>query len=105
MSRPRRREVLTNTARLSVHQIVVAEDRETLPSQGGDSGLVVLNVQRQRGASVGSDEQRISIVDVDLGAEQRFANVCQRLPAFRKLDDQQVALGDWQMGLFEYFAG
>ena len=46
------------------------------------------------GAIARVDQQRIGVMDVDLGLEQRHAHVGQRLRAGGQLDDQQLVLGE-----------
>ena len=92
----RRAEWLKSSWGLS-REVGLAEDLEAHRVQGGAGLLDVVDVHGHGAAAVGVDDQRIGVMDVDLGLEQRRAEVHQRLRAGRQLGRQQLILGERQL--------
>ena len=78
-------------------QVGLAEDLEAHGVQGAAGLLDVVDVHGHGATAVGVDDQRIGVMDVDLGLEQRRAEVDQRLRAGGQLGDQQLVLGERQL--------
>src|SRR5262249_18309111 len=64
----------------------------------------VVDHQRDSRSTVGANQQRVGLNDVDLSLEQRRANLQQRLMPFRKFDADEIALNHRQPGALENLA-
>src|SRR5262249_40122423 len=59
----------------SLAEVVLGDEDEVLAGECGGRRLVVLDVQGDCRAAVRSDEQRIGVVDIDLGYEHRLEDL------------------------------
>src|SRR5205823_13149945 len=89
---------LTHAQHYLLVQVIFGEEREPLARQRVDRGLVVVDVQGEGGLALGAEQERVGVIDVDLRDQKGLANVQQRVGAFRQLDDEQVTLGDGEVG-------
>ncbi len=81
----------------SALQIGLAEDLESLGVER-DAGLLdVVDVQSHRRPAPGVDDQRVGVMDVNLGLDQSRAEVDQGMRAVGHLGDQQLVLGEGQL--------
>ncbi len=75
-------------------QVGLAEDFEPLGVERGPRLLDVVHMHGHGGAASGVDDQRVGVVDVDLGLDHRRAEVDQGVGAVEHLGDEQLVLGE-----------
>src|SRR5262245_43560493 len=64
-----------------------------------------LHVQSEGGVAVDANHQRISVVNIELGAKKCFADLQERLRTLRQLNDEQVAFRYRQARLLKNLQG
>src|SRR5687768_13171279 len=86
-------------------QIAFADQREALLDQQPGSERWIVDVQRQR-RTARAEQERVGVVDVDLGGEQRGADGDQRLLLLLgEFDREEVRLAERKAGFPEHGAG
>ena len=77
----------------SACQIRLAEDIEPHLMEGPAGLFIIIDVHGDRRTSPGMEDERIGIVDVDLGLEKCLAKLDQRMGTVGQLDGHQLVLG------------
>src|SRR5262249_42488944 len=89
----------------SIAEVAFGEQGKALPSEGVYARFVIVDVNGQSGSTLGTDKQRIGIVDIDLRRQQCLADLQKGLRSFWQLNHEQIAFRDWEFRLLQNLKG